>query len=1305
MSDSPAKTGLTRRHFLEVNATVLASVAIATAVPGAAQALVRAPRAEGALDLAADRPVSVSSTAHAPTPAQFAVDGLAEVGVRGSGWRAADGAEQWIAVDLEGSCTITGVRLVFEAKEGDKAFVGASGDNPRAGTDGSEILSSYASSFRIETSTDGKAWTPVYSTTSSTGGAVDVTLDAAVTARHVRLTSLQLSTTNPLGLNGFQVFGTSGAERPDATGWTRWGSDDTPAPALEVADDGTVPVESGWRLTLDDWAGPDDGAALATVGVDTSAWLPATVPGTVLASLVEQGHLPDPVFGLDNLNVPEALSRHAWWYRRELEVPAALDRSSGRHVWLELDGINHQADVWLNGTSLGTLVHPFSRAAYDVTQALAAAGPQALAAKISPMPKPGSPGDKGEDGASYTDAGSGTVNQASPTWLSVTGWDWMPAVRDRASGIWNHVRLRSTGAARIGDTRIDTALPDLPATSTAELTVTVPVHNAESGSRQVEVQIAVGGATAKRTVTVPGGGTADATFAPADFAALRLQDPELWWPHGYGEAALHDLDVTLRVGGTTSDERTVRFGMRQIDYDYDPPFAVENGKDRAEQTVELDRQTARYLRIVGDKRSSSWGISMWSLAVRDSADAATDLARGATATASSVDQPGHEAPLAVDGDPKTRWSSAYKDGEWIQLDLGAATTFDRVEIAWESALASQFRVQVSSDGKSWTDVTSVDNGATPLQISVNGVRVLCRGGNWGWDELLKRGADGRIDAMVRMHRDMNFTMIRVWLGTSDREEFYDACDRYGILVWNDFPLAWTLDPPDHAVFVEQSRDTVLRYRSHPCLAVWCGANEGTPPKEVDDGLRKAVTDLTPLLYHPNSREGIVSGGGAYWYTSPEGYYTGAGSWNSFGFHTEVGLPTVSVAASMRNLVGTGQEWPPGDAWWLHDWSTKGAANPNGYKDAIERRLGAGTSLDDFCAKAQFVNYESMRALFEAWNSKMWNPSSGLLLWMSSPAWHSTVWQTYDYDLDVNGSYHGARKACELLHVQADATDWTVRAVNQTSTALEGASVTTELFGFDGTRLADPRTDDGVDVAPSSFTALAKVAFGASLPAAHLLRLRLHDADGTLLSENVYWRYRKDTDMQSLNDVGRTTVSAEATWDRADGTGAVTVRNTGARIASMVRVSLRDRASGERALPAFASDNYVWLLPGEERTLTLEHAAWTGRGGAMDVVVEGYNLATTTTPVVTVDVDPRKVGALAYLAVRVLNGGDAPVDVTVTTPFGKKSFSSVAPGKSAYQSFNTRGGSFEAGSVTVTTKVASGAAASITEQVAYPASDA
>jgi hypothetical protein len=1171
---------LTRRRVLTAGTGLLAGFGLTGLLPGVASAAPGEGSRNPATDLALFRPVQVSSTDYAATPAEFAVDGLTQVGVQGSGWRAAQGDPQWIVVDLQGRCEISSVVLTFEARPGDPAF---DANGSRSNTTGFEVQSSYAVAFALDVSADGKSWRTVYHSDSGAGGALTVPLDPAVTGRWVRLSASSRSTTNPLGLNGFQVYGTSHDSRPAVRGWTSFPvrQHENP-PALTVAGDSTVPIESGWVLTMQDWAPSGDGALLSGTTVDTRGWLPASVPGTVLGSLVEQGQLPDPVSGLNNLHIPEALSRHSWWYRRTFSVPRGLDTSAGRRVWLEFDGVNHEADIWLNGASVGTLTHPFGRAALDVTATLRSTGDQALAVKISPMPHPGNPGDKGAAGQSFVDAG-GTMFADSPTYVAASGWDWMPAVRDRAAGIWNHVRLRSTGVVVLGDARVDTVLPKLPDTSSAEVTITIPVRNAGAIAQRVKITAAFDDLSVNKVVSVAAGQETDVVFAPAEFPRLRLANPKLWWPNGYGDANLHDLTLTAALGQTVSDRRTLRFGIRQIGYQYDMPIVPVD--DVAPQTIDFPTQNAQYVRLQGGKRATNWGISLWTLSVVDSASPDADLAASKSATASSVDNDGNPARNAVDGDPGTRWSSAYADDQWIQVDLGSAVTFDRLLLSWEQAYAATFTVQISQDGQTWTDVISVDNSVKPLTFLVNGVKVFCRGGSWGWDELLRRMPAERMDAVIAMHRDMNFTMLRNWIGSSYREELFAACDKYGILVWTEFWDGFSTDPANHDAFLAQAKDTVLRYRSHPSIAVWFGCNEGNPPAVIDQALRGIVTGNTDLLYQSNSAGGVITGDGPYHWLDPRQYFTGEATGGKAGFWSEIGLPTVSVVESMRNLVGEGDPgWPIGAPWYLHDWSTQGNQAPQGYLAAIDARLAPSTSLAEFCRKAQFVNYENTRAIFEAWNSKLWNDATGVLLWMSHPAWHSTVWQTYDYDLDVNGTYYGARKGCEAHHVQADLSTWQVTAVNHTPTALTGITVTAQLYDLNGRSLGVPQRQQ-VDIAASSATKAFIVPFGSALPSLHLLRLTMTESDGTVRSENTYWRYPTDTAMQALNQLARTELVTTLRATGKDGYTA-TISNTGPTVAAMVRLSLRERNGTDRVLPTLYGDNYFWLLPGERRTVTV-----------------------------------------------------------------------------------------------------------------------
>lgn len=109
-------------------------------------------------------------------------------------------------------------------------------------------------------------------------------------------------------------------------------------------------------------------------------------------------------------------------------------------------------------------------------------------------------------------------------------------------------------------------------------------------------------------------------------------------------------------------------------------------------------------------------------------------------------------------------------------------------------------------------------------------------------------------------------------------------------------------------------------------------------------------------------------------------------------------------------------WPIGDVWYYHDWLMgKWGDSPliQGYQNGINRQLGESSGVDEFCRKAQLLNYESYRAIFEGWNSKLFGSATGVLLWMSHPAWPSMVWQTYSWDYETPGAYFGAKKRVNL----------------------------------------------------------------------------------------------------------------------------------------------------------------------------------------------------------------------------------------------------------------------------------------------------
>ncbi len=174
------------------------------------------------------------------------------------------------------------------------------------------------------------------------------------------------------------------------------------------------------------------------------------------------------------------------------------------------------------------------------------------------------------------------------------------------------------------------------------------------------------------------------------------------------------------------------------------------------------------------------------------------------------------------------------------------------------------------------------------------------------------------DTAIHMHKEMNMVIIRNWVGQVGKEEFFDACDKYGLLVWNDFWLANPHDgpdPDDHEMFMNNVRDRIMRIRNHPSLALYCGRNEGKPPADIDAGIAQATTELDGTRYYiPESDAGLVTGHASYEPHPASWYFKNKG----VTLQSEMGIVCVPTADSMRLMLPQENLWPINDMWLLHD---------------------------------------------------------------------------------------------------------------------------------------------------------------------------------------------------------------------------------------------------------------------------------------------------------------------------------------------------------------------------------------------------
>ena len=514
-------------------------------------------------------------------------------------------------------------------------------------------------------------------------------------------------------------------------------------------------------------------------------------------------------------------------------------------------------------------------------------------------------------------------------------------------------------------------------------------------------------------------------------------------------------------------------------------------------------------------------------------------------------------------------------------------------------------------------------GVDALTISVNGVRVFIRGGDWGLDEAMKRIPRARLDAEIRMHALAHMNLIRNWVGQSTGEDFYELCDKYGILIWDEFFQPNPSDgpnPDDFAIYMANVRDKILHYRNHPSIALWCARNEGFPPPQIDAALRKLIPELDPArLYQPSSTSGRgVHSGGPYYWREPRAFYVFDAP-----FKTETGSMSVPTLESIHGMMPE-KDWNTiDDDWAAHDFA-KGAQHGDTYPYVLAGRYGRIVNLADFVRKAQMMNYEAYRAMYEARNKLLFAPATGVITWMSNPAQPSFVWQLYHYDLEPNASLFAVQSASELVHIQMDEDDFHLRVINNLPTPIAGDTAHVAIYTGWGNLYPALQKDIPVSGPADTAIDLGPTPMPKNLGPIYIAELQLRDAQGNIVSRNLYWEPNPEQgdDLTPLNNLP--TVKLDAAIARHEsGSGpdarlglTVTLSNPSHAIALMAHLQLRRQSTGARILPVFYSGNYISFAPGESRTVTIDAALADLKGDTPLVVVDGWNV--DVTPVTNTD---------------------------------------------------------------------------------------
>ena len=523
---------------------------------------------------------------------------------------------------------------------------------------------------------------------------------------------------------------------------------------------------------------------------------------------------------------------------------------------------------------------------------------------------------------------------------------------------------------------------------------------------------------------------------------------------------------------------------------------------------------------------------------------------------------------------------------------------------------------------------------------VNGKRILIRGAGWSQDMLLRTN-ETRLRDEIHLVRDMHLNTIRLE-GKLETDDFFRLTDREGILVmlgwcccdhWERWK-SWT--PEDLQIATASLRAQMLRLRQHPSLLVWLNGSDNPPPADVETAYLKVEAEThwpNPILSSASSTPTTVTGEsgvkmtGPYDWVAPSYWYFGVHYGGAVGFNTETSPgPAIPSLASREKFLPDPNAWPPTADWSLH-YGGGGFTSLNVFNEAMDAIYATPHSAADYTRMAQTMEYDSERAMFEAYSKNKYD-STGVIQWMLNNAWPSMIWHLYDYYLDAGGGYFGAKKACEPLHIQYSYDDRSIVVVNSTYKPVTGLHATVNVHDIAWKELY--KADAPVDAASDSSQRVFQIpdSLYSGSERIFFIDLTLTDGSGRVVSHNFYWvpgtlttfdwertEYTttpalRHADLSALTNLPAASLEATADIETtANGREVhLHLNNTSDKLAFQVRAAART-TSGALIAPVFWSDNWIELTPGESTTLT---AQLPDNDSSSPVIhVDGWNVASIT----------------------------------------------------------------------------------------------
>ncbi len=519
---------------------------------------------------------------------------------------------------------------------------------------------------------------------------------------------------------------------------------------------------------------------------------------------------------------------------------------------------------------------------------------------------------------------------------------------------------------------------------------------------------------------------------------------------------------------------------------------------------------------------------------------------------------------------------------------------------------------------------------------VNGQRVHLTGGAWVPDMMLNRDSL-RYDYEMHLCKNSNINLVRIWGGgIAPPDMFFEAADRYGLLIWQDFWITGDTQgefkgspdwPLQGNVFIRNMVSTIYRIRNHPGLLVWTGGNEGHARKELYDAMRENIATLDgtrPFIPSSSGYAKLPSGWNGSWPDDgPSGVYSGGPySWQDAAhyyelvnekkdwvFKDETGIPSQppyeTLPQIINNLVPDSTlPFPLNNTWGYHD-ACVGNGHYDTYYNAMAERYGTPVSMKDFSDKMQLVNANGYRGIFEAAGHKL-NETGGVMLWKLNAALPSVIWQVYDWYLNPNAGYYFMQRAVEPVHIQLNLDDSVVAVINRSYKVQNNLSAEIKVFDLNSKLLFNKKQSislTATDVKESlSLADVLSKEKGISF-----VVLNFKNASGKTISHNVYW-FSPEHNFKALKGMAEANLKVKIVKSekgKTETSWAFQITNPTNKMAFFINPQIIK--SGKEILPSFWSDNYFSLSPNESTTVNVSIPNATIKDGKPQLALGGWNV--------------------------------------------------------------------------------------------------